>query len=336
VSDPSTGSPDPALTAAIAAVAHGADPDAVLAELLNQAMTAGGGTRAAAFLWDAEREALAVAATVGAATGMEATFEAAAAEPDNLVARAAHERVIVRDVPMPFPSGPMVVAAWPVVIGRDGVDEPIGAIALGGPAPWTADDATSARIASVADLVAIAVDRAQSASMLSERSEWLERIAHADALTGLANARTLGRVLELEVARAARQGSEISVAILDVDGFQATNEASGRAAGDDVLREVAAVLAEQIRLVDTVGRWGGDEFALVAPGSAGTVVARRIQEALARLPEIHGRRVSVSAGIARFPADGTTGEELIEVAEAALAAAKRAGHGQIGEPATAG
>ncbi len=81
------------------------------------------------------------------------------------------------------------------------------------------DDAVRARTPSttssssaLADLAAVAIDRARLASMILERSEWFERMAHTDPLTGLANQRTFARVLELELARAARQGSEISLA----------------------------------------------------------------------------------------------------------------------------
>ncbi len=72
--------------------------------------------------------------------------------------------------------------------------------------------------------------------------------------------------------------------MFDVDDFQATNRDGGHEAGDDVLRRVAAVLAESVRLVDTVGRIGGDEFVLVAPGSAGLTVAQRVLDGIAALP----------------------------------------------------
>ena len=133
----------------------------------------------------------------------------------------------------------------------------------------------------IADLAAVAVDRARLGSLAAERSEWFERLAHTDPLTGLANTRTLGRVLELELARAARQGGEVSVALIDVDGLTGVNEASGHEAGDDVLRAVATVLAESVRLVDTVARYGGDEFVLIAPGAAGMTVAQRVLDGVA-------------------------------------------------------
>jgi diguanylate cyclase (GGDEF)-like protein len=89
------------------------------------------------------------------------------------------------------------------------------------------------------------------------------------------------------------------------------------------------VLAESVRLVDTVGRIGGDEFVLVAPGAAGAVVARRVQEGIAALPAVAGRGVSVSAGVARFPDDGGDVESLIAAATDALTRAKDAGSGSV-------
>jgi diguanylate cyclase (GGDEF)-like protein len=154
-------------------------------------------------------------------------------------------------------------------------------------------------------------------------------MAHTDPLTGLANERTVGRILELELARAGRQGSEVSFAMFDVDDFQATNRDGGNQAGDDVLRRVAAVLAESVRLVDTVGRIGGDEFVLVAPGSAGMTVARRVLDGIAALPAVAGRPITVSAGVARFPIDGADAESLISAAKDGLARARAEGRGTV-------
>jgi len=215
------------------------------------------------------------------------------------------------------------------VVGRDGIEEPIGALALEVDAPPNAEAAE--RVGAMADLIAIVVDRARMAENAAERIDWAERIANSDQLTGLANAHTLSRVLELEVARAARQGSDLSVALFDVDQMDAFNEANGRPAGDDVLREVAARISETIRFVDTVARWGGDEFMLVAPGAKGTTVVQRIVDAVAAKPLRGELRATVSAGLARFPNDGTHGDELLVAAKAAVRMAKERGPGTIGE-----
>ncbi len=98
-----------------------------------------------------------------------------------------------------------------------------------------------------------------------------------------------------------------------------------------MLRQVAAVLADTVRLVDTVARTGGDEFVVVAPGSAGVTVARRVLDGIAGLESIEGHPVSVSAGIARFPQDGSDGESLLAAARAALATT--AGNASIAEAA---
>ena len=166
-----------------------------------------------------------------------------------------------------------------------------------------------------------------------ERGDYQERMAHTDALTGLANARTLSRILELELARAGRQGTDLSVALFNVDDLAGANAAGGPGAGDDILREVAATLAESVRLVDTVARWGGDEFLVVAPGSAGMTVAQRVVDALAARPASNGRRISVSVGVARFPVDGASSDQLVDAARTALHAAKSSGPGVVTEAA---
>lgn len=220
------------------------------------------------------------------------------------------------------------VTARPLLIGRGGVEETLGTLILRWPSGTTAAD--PAVIDAFASLAALAAERARHASNAVERAEWFERMAATDPLTGIANERTVARVLELELARAGRQGGEVSLALFDVDDFRAANATDGRAA-DDILRRVASVLSESVRLVDTVGRIGGDEFVLVAPGAAGVIVAKRVQDGIASLPGVAGRGVSVSAGVATFPRDAGDSEALIEAAKAALDRAKSAGAGSVAD-----
>jgi diguanylate cyclase (GGDEF)-like protein len=219
--------------------------------------------------------------------------------------------------------------ALPLIVTKAGVEEALGALAVTFADDAAADAADPTYLGLIADLAALAVDRARLASTVAERSEWFERLAHTDPLTGLANVRTVSRVLELELARAGRQGGEVSVAIFDVDDFGAVNSDAGRDAGDDVLRSVAAVLSGAVRLVDTVARFGADEFLLVAPGSAGVTVAQRVLDGVAELPATDGRTISVSAGVARFPVDGTDAAGIVAAAQAALDRGRSARRGAV-------
>jgi diguanylate cyclase (GGDEF)-like protein len=311
----------------VAIVARGRSPEEDLGAILELATVAVGAERGSVFVWDAERDGLAMAAWYGFAEGAAAALEAlVAGTPDHPIARTAHDQAPILGAPTTSPErAPRTGATWPLRIAHDGVEEPIGALAVSRPGTWAVGEAEATLLGAFADLIAITIDRSRLTAMANERAEWAERVSHTDALTGLANARTLSRVLELEVARAGRQGMDLSVVLFDVDGLAATNDVAGAAVGDDILREVAAVLAETVRLVDTVARWGGDEFLLVAPGAAGMIVAQRVLDAVATRPAIAGRPWTVSAGVARFPADGTSSDELVRAAEAALATAKAGG-----------
>lgn len=320
-------SPDPLLLAAIRAVARSGDPDATLAELLEIGLRTAGADQGAAFLWDSEQGGLALAAAKGYDAHAVAALEAAVAAPDHPVQLAAQERI--QTTGDSGGGNGTALSAWPIVVGRDGIEEPVGALAFETDGPPEQD--VGERVAALADLIAVVVDRARLATNAAERIDWAERVANSDMLTGLANARTLSRVMELEIARAARQGSELTIALFDVDDLTGFNDSNGRAAGDDVLREVAAVIGETVRFVDTVARWGGDEFMIVAPGAKGTTVARRILEAVAARSMPGDRSATISAGLARFPIDGTTGDDLVRAATAALRAAQAAGPGTLAE-----
>ena len=322
MADPDPQRPDrlTALISGAGALARGVDLDEALGSLVGAAIASVGAVSSAISLQDPDRPEPELTFALGLDQEGQAALASAVADPSHPLTSAGRDRQEVRAA---------ASVALPLIVGRGGIEQAVGAIAFNWAADHAPDDDEATFLRAVADLAAVAIDRARLASTVAERSEWFERLAHTDPLTGLANQRTFSRVLELELARAGRQGGEVSVALFDIDNFAATNEAAGRDAGDDVLRAVAAVLAGAVRLVDTVARFGGDEFILVAPGSAGMTVANRVLEGIAELPATDGRRITVSAGVARFPADGTDAESIVAAAQAAVDRARAEGRGSV-------
>lgn len=324
--------PRACLSVAIAAATTGADLDQTLVAILEAVCAGLGANMGAIVLADPDRPELTVAASVGMDDGDRLGSEIS--DPGHPFAQTVATRTADFDRVAVAADGREIVGAYlPVGVVHDGVDHTLGSIGLSWPAPRSLTTVERDVLESIASLAGLAVDRARIAATATERADWFERMAHADPLTGLANERTIGRILELELVRAGRQGSELSLALFDVDDFRKVNDRGGHDVGDDVLRRVAAVLAESVRLVDTVGRIGGDEFVLVAPGSAGAMVARRIQDGLAALPAVAGHVVSVSVGVARFPTDATDAESLIAAASSALFHARTGGAGSLSESA---
>jgi diguanylate cyclase (GGDEF)-like protein len=324
--------PGAALAAGARAFARGAGLDAALEVLLRGTAAAVGAELAALFVRQEADGALQLVATHGFAPPARASFEEeVSGHPERpIAAAAAGSRAVIRAGTRPD-GARMTGADLPLVVGHDGIEEIIGVLSVGWPGERAIDDGARATLETAADLAALAIDRARLASLAGERADWMARVATADPLTGIANRRTLDRVLELEIERAKRLQGDVSVAVFDIDDFRDLNERAGSAAGDAVLRSVAAVLAEQVRLVDTVARIGGDEFAVVAPGSGGTVVADRLLRAIEALEPAGGGPVTVSAGVARFPVDGTSAGEILAAALGALAAAREAGRGTLAE-----
>jgi diguanylate cyclase (GGDEF)-like protein len=164
------------------------------------------------------------------------------------------------------------------------------------------------------------------AARLYERAEELGR---TDALTLLPNRRDLDTTIAAEVARAARYGRSVAVAMLDLDHFKAVNDSFGHARGDDVLQQVAAVLRSVVREVDTIYRYGGEEFLVLMPETncdSGVELCDRLREAVrARVTLPNGHRPTISGGVAAFPAQADSPEGLIAAADEALYRAKSAG-----------
>jgi diguanylate cyclase (GGDEF)-like protein len=319
--------------AAAAAVARGDDLDDQLAELLGLAAEHLDASVGAVYLLDADNDEL----------DIEVTFQidAAAAEAASVVkdAAASHDplaEVIRSRVPLEIVDAGHVAVLrnaesallLPLVVRRDDIEIALGVMALGFAGPSAARQMPTGA-EPLADLAAVCVERALAVSLGSERAEWFDRIAYTDPLTGLANRRTLDRALEMEVARAGRQGVQLSIAIFELDRFPEIQATAGNAAADDALRGVAQILAESVRLVDTIARYGNEQFILVAPGPDGLVVAERIVRGIASLPAIEEAAVSVSAGLATFPLDARSPEDLVAMAGKALLAAREAGGGRV-------
>lgn len=184
-------------------------------------------------------------------------------------------------------------------------------------------------ILAISDLAAVAVRQARLRNSAWERSDHADRLMHTDRLTGLANRVTFERMLELEIARATRQGTPLAVVLLDVDGLSDIGERNGARVADEVLRHVAAAIADRVRLLDTVARFGDDEFVVIAPGDAGGIVALRLRDAIADMPPVGELAISVSASVVHHPADGASGVELVTAAERTLHEAKATGPGSI-------
>jgi len=184
----------------------------------------------------------------------------------------------------------------------------------------------------VNNLSLMAREATQKSRELKAANEMIERLARTDALTGLANRRTLDEALPREIARAQRLGEGLSLIIADVDHFKSINDQYGHIAGDHVLARVAAVFASQLRPYDLAARYGGEEFVLLLPGTSteGAVsVAERTREAIAKIqvPECP-RQITVSLGVASWMTDEAP-EEFVARADTGLYKAKSTGRNRV-------
>ena len=159
----------------------------------------------------------------------------------------------------------------------------------------------------------------------------MEDLASTDALTGLKNRRAFEARLAEEFERSARNGNPVSLIMLDVDRFKNYNDSYGHPAGDEVLKTVGRILRENTRASDFPARFGGEEFAIIAPETAPGKVAtlgERIRTAIENEPWPE-RTITASLGIATISPEPPHGNELLEAADKALYEAKQAGRNRV-------
>ncbi|HUQ49924.1 MAG TPA: diguanylate cyclase [Terriglobales bacterium] len=200
--------------------------------------------------------------------------------------------------------------------------EKLGVLVLDSKTPNTFLESDVTPLESVADICAAAIQNAH-------HFESAKQLAYLDGLTGIFNRRFFEMRITEEMERAHRYNSSLTVIMMDIDNFKKLNDEFGHLLGDEVLRQVSAVLQQQLRKGDVVCRYGGEEFAILLPQS-NAENAMEVAEKLRRTIEgwiFPGvpRRVTVSAGTAHYPEFGTTRDEIVAAADAAMYAAKQAG-----------
>lgn len=177
----------------------------------------------------------------------------------------------------------------------------------------------------------------QDISIQKKQERHLKRLAHVDGLTKLLNQQSINARLEHEFLRAKRYGADLSCLMIDLDFFKRVNDEYGHQKGNQVLRRVAMLLKQNLRVVDIAGRYGGDEFLILLPETSADMarlVAMRLHELFQ--PEYENQRkkinnfITLSIGISGFPAKGiTTARALLTRVDKALYAAKKAGRNNV-------
>ncbi|MBJ6800923.1 sensor domain-containing diguanylate cyclase [Geomonas propionica] len=188
-------------------------------------------------------------------------------------------------------------------------------------------------LTSFANLASLMIERTE----VREESERFEQLSVTDPLTGLYNRRFLKSRLEEELNRSMRQGLNLTVIFIDLDFFKSYNDLCGHLAGDEALKLTADIIKESLREMDIVARYGGEEFCAVLPGTSkgeAMIVAERIRSEIENKrfrgeSDIPLRRLTASLGVASFPEDGRTFNDLVHASDIALYEAKARGRNRI-------
>jgi diguanylate cyclase (GGDEF)-like protein len=198
----------------------------------------------------------------------------------------------------------------------------LGVLALHGETQDAFRETDLQSLESVADICATSIQNAHYV-------ERVKQLAYLDGLTGIFNRRFFELRIMEEIERARRYGTGMSVIMADIDHFKRLNDEFGHLLGDEVLRQVSSLFHQQVRKIDVVCRYGGEEFAILLTQTKkeqALTVAEKLRKIVEgwQFPGVP-RTVTISAGVASYPEHGTVRDDLIRGADSALYAAKQAG-----------
>jgi diguanylate cyclase (GGDEF)-like protein len=182
------------------------------------------------------------------------------------------------------------------------------------------------------DLEQLVAERTRELSELNAR---LERLSVTDGLTGIYNHRRFQEAINAELLRSERHKRPMAVLMIDVDFFKKVNDAMGHPAGDELLRRLAEVLSADLRQTDLIARYGGEEFAVILPETTKSEALQVGERMRAAVEERLNQgtpwpsKVTVSIGVATYPEDGKSAEQLIYAADQAMYVAKRQGRNRV-------
>ena len=183
------------------------------------------------------------------------------------------------------------------------------------------------------DAVRILTMFANQAGLAIENSRLYEQtvvLSNSDSLTGLWNHGYFQYLLGEEIKKSSLTKSYFTLFLIDIDNFKNFNDAHGHQAGDSTIREISKIFKDASRKIDIVARYGGEEFGIILPitkKEEALVLAERIRKAVETSPRL--KNITISIGVASFPADGNTKEDLIARADKTLYEAKRSGKNKI-------
>jgi len=183
------------------------------------------------------------------------------------------------------------------------------------------------------DAVSILTMFANQAGLAIENSRLYEQtvvLSNSDSLTGLWNHGYFQYLLGEEIKKSSLAKSYFTLFLIDIDNFKNFNDVYGHQAGDSTIREISKIFKDASRKIDIVARYGGEEFGIILPitkKEEALVLAERIKKAVETSPRL--KNITISIGVASFPADGNTKEDLIAKADKTLYEAKRSGKNKI-------